>query len=408
MKAILADFSLGREVWGRVRAKILRREEASYALSLQPAELPEPALVASQWVRVRTIMSGISGMDEALILHHDPTPFGAFLSFPFVPGNENLGIVTEVGEEVHGIEPGERVVVDPVLSCRPRQVQPPCPSCSRGEPSSCRNFSKGVVGPGTMIGACRDTSGGWADSFIAHQSQVRQLPRAMESDQAVLVPEFARAVRAVLQHPPAVGDRVIVMGAGSLGLLTLEALQMLGYRANILVVGEHPFEVEIARNRSEAEVVLANNPGAAYEEVAAFVKATVRYPEAGRITLEGGADLVYETTGLRDRIGDALRFTAEGKKVVLMGINEPSGFDMTPLWFKSVRICGTLFSGRDSHNGEMRETFDIAMDLAAGHGLPVSELVTHRFRLEEYERAFAALADRAGSKAIKVLFQHVV
>jgi threonine dehydrogenase-like Zn-dependent dehydrogenase len=230
----------------------------------------------------------------------------------------------------------------------------------------------------------------------------------MESDQAVLVPEFARALRAVLQHPPAVGDRVIVMGAGSLGLLTLEALQMLGYRANILVVGDHPFEVEIARKRSEAEVVLANNPGAAYEEVAAFVKGTVRYPEAGRITLEGGADLVYETTGLRDRIGDALRFAAEGKKVVLMGINEPSGFDMTPLWFKGVRICGTLFSGRDSHKGEMRETFDIAMDLAAGHGLPVSDLVTHRFRLEEYERAFAALADRADSKAIKVLFQHVV
>lgn len=408
MKAILADFSLGREVWGRVRATILRREDASYALSLQPAEVPEPTLVASQWVRVRTIMSGISDMDEALILHHDPAPFGAFLSFPFIPGNENLGIVTEVGDDVRGIEPGERVVVDPVLSCRPRQVQPPCPSCSRGEPSACRNFAKGVVGPGIMIGACRDTSGGWADSFIAHQSQVRRLPHTMESDQAVLVPEFARAVRAVLQHPPAAGDRVIVMGAGSLGLLTLEALQMLGFRANIAVVGEHSFEVDVVRNLSEAEVVLANNPVTAYEEVAAFVNGTVRYAEAGRITLEGGADLVYETTGLRDRIGDAMRFTGEGKRVVLMGINEPSGFDMTPLWFKSVKICGTLFSGRDSLGGEMRETFDIAMDLAAEHGLPVSELVTHRFRLEEYERAFAALTDRAGSRAIKVLFQHVV
>ncbi|MGO9570803.1 MAG: zinc-dependent alcohol dehydrogenase [Desulfomonilaceae bacterium] len=408
MKAILANFSLGREVWGRVRAKILRREDASYALSLQLAEVPEPTLVAAQWVRVRTIMSGISGMDEALILHHDPAPLGAFLSFPFVPGNENLGIVTEVGEDVHGIEPGERVIVDPVLSCRPRQVQPPCPSCSRGDPSSCRNFAKGVVGPGTMIGACRDTSGGWADSFIAHQSQVRQLPRNMESDQAVLVPEFARAVRAILQHPPAAGDRVIVMGAGSLGILTLVALQMLGYRANILVVADHPFEVDVVRKLSEAEVVLASNPGTAYEEVAAFVKGTVHYPEAGRITLEGGADLVYETTGLRDRVGDALRFTGEGKKVVLMGITEQSGFDITPLWFKSVRICGTLFSGRDSHKGEMRETFDIAMDLAAGDGLPVSELVTHRFKLEEYESAFAILADRAGTRAIKVLFQHVV
>jgi threonine dehydrogenase-like Zn-dependent dehydrogenase len=408
MKAILADFSLGREVWGRVRAKILRRDDASCALSLQPAEVPEPTLAASQWVKVRTIMSGISGMDEALILQHDPTPFGPFLSFPFVPGNENLGIVTEVGEEVRGIEPGERVVVDPVLSCKPRQVQPPCPSCSRGEPSSCRNFAKGVVGPGTMIGACKDTSGGWADSFIAHQSQIRRLPQAMESDQGVLVPEFTRAVRAVLQHPPAAGDRVVVVGARSLGLLTLQALQMLGFRANILVVAEHPFEVAAVRNLSEAEAIAPNSPGTAYEEVAAFVKGTVRYPEAGRIALEGGADVVYETTGLRDRIGDAMRFTGEGKKLVLMGINEPSGFDITPLWFKSVKICGTLFSGRESHKGEIRETFDIAMDLAADQGLPVSEIITHRLGLADYERAFAALADRAESKAIKVIFTHVV
>ena len=182
----------------------------------------------------------------------------------------------------------------------------------------------------------RDTSGGWADSFIAHQSQVRQTPRAMESDQAVLVPEFARAVRAVLQHPPAVGDRVIVMGAGSLGLLTLEALQMLGYRANILVVGEHPFEVEIARNRSEAEVVLANNPGAASRGGGRIREGHGSLPRSWTHNPGRGADLVYETTGLRDRIGDALRFTAEGKKVVLMGINESSGFDLTPLWYKSV------------------------------------------------------------------------
>jgi threonine dehydrogenase-like Zn-dependent dehydrogenase len=230
----------------------------------------------------------------------------------------------------------------------------------------------------------------------------------MNSDQGVLIPEFARALRGILQHPPAAGDRVIVMGAGSLGLLTAEALQMLGCRVNLLIVGDHPFELEIARNLSDAEVILADTPGTAYEGVAAFVKGTVRYPEVGRITLEGGADLVYETTGLRDRIEDALRFTGEGKKLVLMGINQPAGFDMTPLWFKSVRICGTLFSGRDSYKGEMRETFDIAMELAAEHGLPVSQLVTHRFKLDEYESAFAALADRSRTKALKVIFQHVV
>ncbi len=198
------------------------------------------------------------------------------------------------------------------------------------------------------------------------------------------------------------------MGAASLGLLTLEALQLLGYRVKILVVCTHSFEVDAVRKLSEADAVLANNPATAYEEVAAFVNGTVRYPEVGRITLEGGADLVYETTGSGDHIGDALRFAGEGKRVVLMGVNQASGFDMTPLWFKSIKISGTLFSGRDSHNGELRETFDIAMELAAHHGLPCSELLTHRFRLEEYERAFNAVADRARSKAIKVVFQYVV
>ncbi len=66
---------------------------------------------------MRTIVSGISDLDEGAILNHDTSSLGATLPLPFFPGNENVGIVTEVGAHVNGIELGERVVVNPVLSC---------------------------------------------------------------------------------------------------------------------------------------------------------------------------------------------------------------------------------------------------------------------------------------------------
>lgn len=408
MNAIVASFSLTREMWHRLSSRVRGGNGRARGLSLSLVESPEPGLISSQWVKIRTIMSGVSDMDEALILNQDLSPFGAFLSFPFVPGNENLGIVTDAGADVHGIEPGERVVVDPVLSCERRGVEPLCPSCARGEPSCCRNFAAGILGPGIMIGACRDTSGGWADSFVAHATQVHPIPPSMESDQAILVPEFTRAVRAVLRHPPGPGDRVIIVGAGSLGLLTMHTIRVLGHRNQVTLVAEHSFEAESAQKLGASEVVTEVTPGAMYEEVADLVGGAVRYPEVGRVTMQGGADLVYETTGHKRCMEDALSFTGEGKKLVLMGISEPSGLDLTSLWFKGVQIRGTVFSGTENYQGEITSTFDIAMDLAEHHGLPYKEIVTHKVRLLDYQKAFQALAYRSTSKAIKVVFQHVV
>jgi threonine dehydrogenase-like Zn-dependent dehydrogenase len=408
MKAIVASFSLTKEVWHRLSARVRGGNGKTRGLSLSLVETPEPGLISSQWVKVRTIMSGVSDMDEALVVNQDLSPFGAFISFPFVPGNENLGIITETGDDVRGIEPGERVVIDPLLSCERRGVEPLCPSCARGEPSSCRNFAAGILGPGIMIGACRDTSGGWADSFVAHATQVRAIPHSMESDQAILIPEFTRAVRAVLRHPPGAGDRVIIVGAGSLGLLTMHTLRILGHANRVTVVAEYPFEGESAHKLGASEVVTGVAPATVYEEVADLVGGVVRYPEVGRVTMQGGADLVYETTGHRRCVEDALSFTGEGKKLVLMGISEPSGLDLTSLWFKGVQLRGTVFSGTETYHGEITNTFDIAMDLAAQHGLPHHEIVTHRIHIQDYQKAFQALAYRSTSKAIKVVFQHVV
>jgi threonine dehydrogenase-like Zn-dependent dehydrogenase len=409
MKALMANFSLGREVWDRVKSKFFSRDEAPAGISLELVEIPEPALIGPEWLKIRAVISGISDMDEGMVSHHDLSAFGPFLSFPFVPGNENMGIVTEAGKDAGDVELGQRVLVDPLLPCKPRGVNPPCPSCSRGEPSSCRSFGKGVIGPGIMIGACQDTGGGWGDYFVAHRSQVRPLPDAMESDHAALIPELTRAVKAVLRHPPSPGDRVIVVGAGSLGILTLKVLEIMTQGTRVLIAANYPHEEELARKLTGFDVVSTyGGLGSFYEEVAAFAAATVRYPEVGKIALEGGADLVYETTGTRESIDEALRLTGEGKKLVLMRLAQPPGFDAAPLWWKGVRIAALGLSGRESYKGTAVDVLDVALDLAVGGEMPFSDLLRHKFKRDEHRPAFAALENRAESKAFKVVFQNVV
>jgi threonine dehydrogenase-like Zn-dependent dehydrogenase len=408
MKALVAHSSVGKEVWNRFKSGFFSKSGPSPHVSLHLSDIPEPAIPHPEWVKIRTITSGISDIDEGMFLYGDFASLGAYLTFPFVPGNENLGIITEVGSEVSGVEPGDRVVVDPLLSCRPRGIQPVCTSCAEGDPSSCRNFFRGRIGPGVIIGACTDTGGGWADSFLAHASQIRPIPSNMETENAILLPEFARAVRAVLQHPPAPGDRVIILGARSLGLLTLIALHELGFGADPIVVAEQPFEVELARKFGAAAVVLLHPRASAYEDVAKLVAGTVRYPQVGRIGLEGGADLVYETTGIGENIGDALCFTGESKALVLMAVTQASAFNIAPIWFKGIQLYRSAFSGFDRYRGEVRDTFDIAFDLVASRGLPSSELITHRLKPDQHGLALGALQDRSGSKAVKVIFQHVM
>jgi threonine dehydrogenase-like Zn-dependent dehydrogenase len=408
VKALVGSFSIGRETWDRLKSKVFRRAPVSPGLALQLCDIPEPLLPSPLWVRIRTVMSGISDIDEGMFLHGDSSAFGAYLSFPFVPGNENLGIVTEVGSAVKGLELGERVIVNPLLPCLAREIHPPCPSCSAGNPTCCMSFASGHLGPGTMIGACRATCGGWGDSFVAHISQVRQLPENMDSDTAVLIPEFARALRAVLQHGPVPGEKVLIVGARPLGLLTILALRMLDYVCNPLVLAEHAFEADLVHKMAKADVIVSHGAGTTYDPVAQFLGAEVHYPEAGSLTMSGGADLVYETTGLRENVEDALRFTGEGKRLVLMGMSQTPTVNISPVWFKGSKILGSGFSGLETLHGKTQETFDVALDMVSAGGLPVDEILTHRFRLEEYGAALAALHDRRASEAMKVVFQHVM
>jgi len=91
-----------------------------------------------------------------------------------------------------------------------------------------------------------------------------------------------------------------------------------------------------------------------------------------------------------------------------MAVTQASSFNIAPIWFRGIRLHQSAFSGFDRYQGEVRETFDIALDLVSLRELPASDLITHRLKPDQYTEALAALQDRSGSKAVKAIFQHVM
>jgi threonine dehydrogenase-like Zn-dependent dehydrogenase len=126
---------------------------------LRYREVPEPALPGPQWVKIKTGYGGICGSDMHTIFLKDSLALMAFVYTPVTLGHENVGIIAEVGDQVEGFAPGDRVVADPLLPCTTRGFEELCEFCQQDEFSLCQNFAEGDLAPGLSIGACHDTGG---------------------------------------------------------------------------------------------------------------------------------------------------------------------------------------------------------------------------------------------------------
>ncbi len=408
MKAVMVSAGSTKEAWGGLIGKFVGKREQTEEFSFGLAEIPEPNIPGPDWVRIRSIMSGISDFDEALFIDNDSSPFGSYVDFPFVPGAENLGIVTEIGSNVTGYELGERIVVNPLLSCEPRGMTVLCDSCRRGVPQYCSNFSKGTVAPGVFIGGCRTTSGGWADGFVAHKSMLRPLPPDMDSETAILAPEFSRALRAALMSKPGAEDKLVVIGCGSLGIMTIYALtKIYDNTRRIIAVADHAFEADIVRNLFQIPVILTSDRQYLYEELADILNSGFYLGPRGS-TMNGGADIVYETSGLKQNIACAFDTTRERGTTFLMSPRQSSRINLTPVWLKGIHIEAPLFSALESDPFAGLQTIDVSMRMLVQDRQSLSGHVTHKYSLNDYGAAFRDIANKSSTKVVKAIFQHVM
>jgi len=405
MLALQFTGSLPRYGLTKVLGRIWRPAYWASWSCLQLRDVPPPSLPASSWVRIATRYGGICGSDLGTIMLHQSPVMSAITSLPFTLGHENVGIVTECGASVTAVRPGQRVVVNPVLSCEPRGFSDRCPNCARGETNLCLRFHEGAISAGTMIGFCRDTGGSWSPLFVAHQSQVLPVPDVLSDEEAVLAEPFAVALHAVLRHWPDDTATVLVLGAGIIGLLTVAALRALGSKARILITARYPFQAKEAERLGADIVLRARDPDDLYRQVARLTGAAILHPLIGRPLVQGGADLVFDCVGSSRTVDDAFRLTRAGGTVVLVGLaSTPHGVDWTPVWLHELHVCGEMAYAHEQVGNWRGHTMELALKLMAERKVELGSLVTHRFDLKNYRTALATVTQKGSAGVIKAVF----
>ena len=367
-------------------------------------DVATPALPSDRWVRVRTRMGGICGSDLNVITLKASPSTSPFSSFPFVIGHENVGEIIEVGRGVRSTAVGERVVVNPLLCCEPRAVDPPCVACAEGHHSRCSHFTDGALPPGMLIGTTRGLGGSWGEMFVAHEAQIVRVPDGMADEEAVLVEPFACSVHAVRSAMPLPAERVLVIGAGSIGLLTVTALAALAPSCHVTVLARHAFQAEHATRLGAKRVVFAR--GDYLRELADAGRARLLKPIIGKPVGVGGFDRTFICIGGARATDDAMRLTRAGGTLVLLGNSaRMDAVDWTPLWLKELTLRGSLCYGEHRHVSPAANAFREATDLITTRGGALKSLMTHIYPLAEYRAALGTAMDKKGSRSIKVGFR---
>ncbi len=382
--------------WGSVATNPL-------SACIRLAEVEPPALPGPRWVRLRVIQSGICGSDLATVFAKGSMYFSPLLSFPFVLGHELVATVAETGKEVSRWQEGERVVVQPALGCQVRGIDPPCDFCRSGSVGNCVRVMDGDISAGIQTGYCRDTGGGWASELVAHESQLFRVPEGMADSVAVLAEPFACALHAALKVRSEGVQRIIILGCGTIGLLSLLALRLLGRKDRIIAIARHPHQASLARDLGADETVSQRD--ASYEALSQVVEAKLFRPEIGKPIFVGGVEVCLDCVGSSASIDDAVRFCGPRGQVILVGMPAvPKGIDWTAIWYKELEVAGCYAYGTEQWQGSPRATFDLALELMTNHPEQFSRLVTHHFKLDEYRGAIHTASHTGPIQSIKTVF----
>jgi threonine dehydrogenase-like Zn-dependent dehydrogenase len=373
---------------------------------LRTRGLATPQLPDQRWVRVRNIVAGVSRDDLALIhLATDPrvSPTAAPRPSRIYLGREVVGEVTEVGPGVRFLREKDRVSYQFDKCCATLDIEPPCHHCATGNFSLCENRYL----PGQDA-----TGGGWSDEMVLHERQLFLVPDNLSDEQAALLEPSARALHAVLRHPPQPGAQVLVLGGDTDGLLVIQALRALAPNTSITAQPEYPFQVELA-TLSGASRILYREDGTS--GVARLTGAKHFKTRLGAELLVGGFDLVYDTLGTAASLQNALRWARDGGSVVLVG-RQPRvmSVDLTPIWHREISVVGTLAHGTENWpggispaswgvDGGRSSTFSLAAALVRDKRMVPERLITHRFPLREVRRAIATARDYLLHRATKVV-----
>lgn len=313
-------------------------------------ERPMPA-VGPDGGLVKVEVCGICGSDLHAYLSGDIFPVGT------VMGHECAGTVVEVGKKVEGFKPGDRVAVFGATTCGA------CPACRRGLSHHCEHALERAIGCSTHL------DGAFAEYLYLPylDEMVVPMPDHLTFDAAALADPLSSALRPVRLSQFRPGDSVAVLGAGPIGLMAIQVLQ-LGGAGQIIVSEPSPERANVARDLG-ADIVL--NPADEGENLAARV---------AQLTGGLGVDVAFECSGVPAAFRQAFGLVRPGGQIMAVGIieQETSILPMD-LVFHEIELKGSMMY--------TRHEFNLAIGLLDSGRICTSGYISDTIPLAEIETA---------------------
>jgi threonine dehydrogenase-like Zn-dependent dehydrogenase len=322
---------------------------------LEYGDRPIPQLEQPTDVLVNIEACGICGTDLNILATppaHKATP-------NIIIGHEGVGIVQEVGSGVTELQPGDRVVIAPRLTCSQ------CSYCRRGLDNQCTNYR--------TIGTTID--GAFAPYLRAPQRALFKISPNVPRDEAVLFEPLSCVVGSAVRAPIQAGDNVVIIGAGPMGLLFAQMYRTLG-AGRIIVVDIAPYRLNFAQ---EIGVDAAFNP------------TEVDLSEVVRNLTGLGADVVVDAVG--HQMGTAIQLVRRAGQVILFGLrpHDNPAVNQYTITRYDLTVHGT-FVGLNP--------FEQTIQLLESRRLQPSRLITHRVPLSELAHGVELMRSGQGMKVI--------
>jgi L-iditol 2-dehydrogenase len=297
-------------------------------------------------VLVKVMRIGVCGSD--IHVYHGKHPY---TPFPVVQGHETSCEVAKVGANVTGLEPGDKVTIEPQVSCGA------CYSCKNGLYNICDNLK--VIG--------FQTTGAASDYFPVPANKLVKMPAWMSHDEGAMIEPLAVGVRAVQKAGDVEGKNILVYGAGPIGNLVAQTAKALG-AAEIMIVDLNDKRLEIARMCGMEHTVNPRRENLTERLAAAW-------------GTEKKADCIFECAGAEATIQSAIENARKGTDIVVVAVyGKPPQVDMALVNEAELKIIGTARYVIDD--------FRTAISLVEAGKVQLKPLVTDVFAFERYDDAY--------------------
>ncbi len=248
-----------------------------------------------------------------------------------------------------------------------------------------------MVSAGLQTGFCRETGGGWSECLVAHESQLHTVPDELSDEDAVLVEPLACALHAADVADVQPGETVAIIGAGTIGLLTLAAVREAAPSATLICVAKHAAQQTAAR-RFGADDVFA--PDRLYIEGARITHSRRLVGHLGKELLLGGFDRVLDCVGTGLSIEQAITITRPRGRVVLVGMPGELKADLAAAWLRELELRGAY-----GYEHDFPRALEFAQQLKPGR------LIDRGWPLRAFAKAIDQAPKAARAGRVKTVFE---